>query len=220
MLVDYTQDEYHRRRHPELLGSATLREAWSHFADMAYFRETRAGESVLEYGGGFGQNLIAVARRARVCLVEPSPVGRAAAEAHGLEVFQDLGGVGERLFDVVLCRHVLEHLDHPLRDLEQLRARLEPSGRIIVVVPVEDPRQGPQGCDVNHHLYCWNPQTLCNLLSRAGFRDARWRFEHYGARRRLLPVYTRFGGPAYARAVRSVGRLFRFRELVAEARHD
>jgi SAM-dependent methyltransferase len=187
---------------------------------LAYFSETKAGESVLEYGGGFGQNLVAVARRARVCLVEPSRVGREAAEAHGIEVFRDLAEVGERRFDVVLCRHVLEHLDHPLRDLEQLRARLEPSGRVIVVVPVEDPRQGPDRCDLNHHLYCWNPQTLCNLLSRAGLRDVRWRFEYYGARRRLLPIYTRFGGPAYARAVRAVGRLFRFRELVGEARRD
>ncbi len=37
-MVDYTDGEYHVKRRPELLENRTLRLAWAHFADAAYFK--------------------------------------------------------------------------------------------------------------------------------------------------------------------------------------
>ena len=91
---------------------------------------------------------------------------------------------------------------------------------LIVVVPIEAPGKMPRANDINQHLFCWNPRTLCNLLARAGLVHDTIRYEAYGARRKLLPVYRRFGGKSYARLVRFVGRVLRFRELVVEAKAE
>jgi len=218
-MTDYTASSYHEKRHPELLQSEELLIAWSHFADDAYFSHVQRGQSVLEYGGGLGNNLVAVSRRAKVSMVEPSSLGRATAGKHGIAAVERLDALtGCPCFDTVLCRHVLEHIDHPLLCLQELSRHLVTGGRLVIVVPVESNDLKPCANDLNHHLYCWNPQTLCNLLQKSGFELLEWHHEFYGARRKLLPVYRKLGGRAYAKCVRFVGKIFRFRELVVVAR--
>lgn len=219
-MVDYSDDQYHKLRHPEFLDGDELLVAWSYFADLAYFNAVQAGQSVLEFGGGLGNNLVAVSKRARVCMVEPAQIGRESAQAHGIEAFASLEELKGRRFDFILCRHVLEHVEHPLGCLRELGSYLTEHGQLVVVLPVERINQPPDPADLNHHLHCWNPQTLHNLMVKAGFNVVDWHYEHYGARRRLLPIYRKFGGSAYARWVRLVGRIFCFRELVAVARRS
>lgn len=146
--------------------------------------------------------------------MQPAKIGRDSAAAHGIESVENLGVLKGRKFDFVLCRHVLEHVDYPLGCLLELRDYVAKLGRLIVVVPVEPVYQPPDPNDLNHHLHCWNPQTLHNLMLRAVYTVVDWPYEYYEARRKLLPIYRRFGGNANARWVRIVGRVFRFRELV------
>jgi SAM-dependent methyltransferase len=216
-MIDYTHDEYHRKRHPELLEDEELRRAWSCFADLAYFGNVERGQVVLEFGGGLGANLLEVGKRAKTHMVEPSRLGREIATQSGITAVETVEALGDRKFDTILCRHVLEHVEHPAVVLRDLRSRLAPRGRLIVVVPPEKPDAAPDPDDLNHHLYCWNPQTLVNLLGACGFRIVAWRYEYYGAKRKLMPLYRSLGGDRYARLVRCVGRVFRFRELVVEA---
>lgn len=217
MKYDYESEEYHQIRHPELIADKELRFAWSHFADMAYFQSVKEGHAVLEFGGGLGNNLLTVARRAKIWMVEPSSLGREIAAQDGINVAPDLDGLGEMKFDLILCRHVLEHLEHPLQTLTRLCKSLKPGGKLVVAVPCEHGSAMPSNSDIDHHLYSWNPQTLCNLLTVAGFVAPHARFEYYGARRKLMPLYRRFGGVPYAKMVRFVGRLFNFRELVVDS---
>jgi SAM-dependent methyltransferase len=216
-MIDYTGDDYHRKRHTEFLDDDELRKAWSFFADTAYFRRVAHGQCVLEFGGGLGTNLLEVAKRARTYMVEPSALGRDIAAQAGVGAVAGVEELGDQKFDFILCRHVLEHLEHPAAVLRDLRSRLRPQGLLIVVVPCERPNAPPEPNDLNHHLYCWNPQTLANLLDICGFRVERWRYEYYGAKRKLMPVYRLLGGTPYARLVKFVGRVFRFRELLVEA---
>jgi SAM-dependent methyltransferase len=73
-------------------------------------------------------------------------------------------------FDVIISHHALEHLDNPLGQLEQLRSRLKPGGKMVFVVPSELwPKQRVYlPGDINQHLYTWTPLTLGNLFDRAG----------------------------------------------------
>jgi SAM-dependent methyltransferase len=215
-LVDYHDDAYHENRHPEMFDNVDLATAWSCFADQAYFNDIVAGQTVIEIGGGMGHNLIEVKRRAEVLMVEPSSLGRQQAEKYGISSVGDLSEIEvSRRFDVILLRHVLEHVDHPLELLVKLRDRLTDGGKLIIAVPVESPIMKVSADDLNFHLYGWNPQTLYNLVRRSGFENVSTRFEYYAGRRRLLTVYRRLGGKAYAKAVRLLGRLTGAKELVA-----
>lgn len=216
-MIDYTSDEYHRKRHPDFLDDADLRKAWSCFADHVYFSGVGRGQNVLEVGGGLGTNLLEVAKRAKTCMSEPSALGRDVASRAGIRVVAAVEELEDEQFDCILCRHVLEHLEQPATVLRDLRTRLRPVGKLVLVVPCEKPDTKPMSDDIDHHLYCWNPQTLANLLDACGFRVNAWRYEYFGAKRKLMPVYHCLGGKAYAKWVRAIGRVFRFRELVFEA---
>ena len=41
---------------------------------------------------------------------------------------------------------------------------------MVIVVPHEGPAQEWDPADINKHLFTWNPMTLGNLVSLAGFR--------------------------------------------------
>lgn len=215
-MIDYVSDEYHRKRYPEFLDDEELRRAWSCFADFAYFRSVKRGDSVFEFGGGVGANLLEVCKRVETHMLEPSQLGRDIAARSGILAVATLDELKGKRFDWILCRHVLEHLEHPAKTLRDLKCRLKPAGILIIAVPCENPDAPPDPGDLNHHLYCWNPQSLSNLLTVCGLHVDRWRYEYYGAKRKLLPIYRMVGGPAYARCVRAVGRVFRFRELLFE----
>ncbi|HEU4684708.1 MAG TPA: class I SAM-dependent methyltransferase [Nitrospira sp.] len=217
-MIDYEAPSYHVQRHPEFLADEELRHAWSCFADRRYFEGVPEGARVLEYGGGLGNNLLAVARRADTWMIEPSELGRHLAAGSGIAVARGIEELCQRDFDAVLCRHVLEHLEDPFLTLRRILDLLKPGGELIVAVPCENMRLFPSEEDLDHHLYCWSPRTLGNLIQRAGYRVGRIYFEYYAGKRRLLPLYRFLGGNVYAGAVRAAGRLFNCKELVIRAR--
>ena len=217
-MVDYTVNDYHRKRHPEFFENPDLRRAWADFSDRVYLSHVAAHQRVLEFGGGLGNNLLSVMKRAEVFMVEPGEEARQMAAADGIKAVARLEELPAELrFDTILCRHVLEHVENPHQTLCDLRDRLSPDGKLVLIVPCENWDMPPDPNDLNHHLYAWSPCTLGNLLASTGFKVLLWRFEYYGARRKLLPLWRRFGGDAYTRAVRLVGRIGRFRELRFDA---
>lgn len=126
--------------------------------------------AVLDFGCGGGYLLETLECRVR-CGVEVNPAARAAA-ARGLLVYSSVEEVPPDLaIDVVISHHALEHVDHPLHQLQLLYARLQPGGRAVFVVPSEhwlwQSRYRPG--DINQHLYTWTPLSLGNLFARAGF---------------------------------------------------
>lgn len=89
-MVNYEDETYHRKRHPELLQDDELRLAWSCFPDLAYFQHVMPGDSILEFGGGLGNNLLSVCKRAKTWMVEPSHIGRELVRNKGITVASSL----------------------------------------------------------------------------------------------------------------------------------
>lgn len=220
MKIDYKDSLYHEKRHTDLLKSRELREAWSHFAKLVYFQNITESTKILEYGAGLGNNLLALPNRANVYAYEPSIFGTEIAKKDGIKSYSNLDEIGNLKFDQILCRHVLEHVDHPKKVLEELLRLLAPHGMLTLVLPVDPLSQQPKSNDINNHLYCWNPRTIHNLLKSCGYADIKYRYEYFGARKKLLPIFRKFGGEKYGKAVRLVGRIFNYRELVIEARKN
>jgi SAM-dependent methyltransferase len=212
-VIDYSSADYHNKRYPELMRDYKLRLAWGHFARRVYFNDLRPGQRVLEFGGGLGANLLAIKSYAEVAMVEPSETAITIAQADGIKCFKSLFEIPNERFDYILCRHVLEHVESPLSTIKELKERLTPDGNLILVLPCESYRSMPITPELDFHLYCWNPRTASNLLSRANMIAKRIQWQFYGGKRRLLPLFETFGGDFYAKAVWSVGRVFNFREL-------
>ena len=133
-------------------------------------RYIRPDDVVIDFGCGGGYVLKAL-RCARRIGVEVNPHARSVAIANGIECYERLEDVPDRIADAAISNHALEHVPYPIEALRQLKEKVKPGGMVIVCVPMEDWRAwrdyNPQ--DVNHHLQTWNAQTLGNTLAEAGF---------------------------------------------------
>lgn len=98
-------------------------------------------------------------------------------------------------YDVITLWGVLEHVPHPLRTMEQVRAHLNPGGMTWVMTPntnaLERYARGAQYFNFlnKSHLTHFHRATLKALLEKAGFKSVR-RTIHWGggARRGLSAV--------------------------------
>jgi SAM-dependent methyltransferase len=128
--------------------------------------------TVLDFGSA-GGGLIGGLRAARRIGVEINDVARAAAEQKhpGVEYYKTLAEVADGTVDVVVTNHTLEHLASPYEALLQIRPKLTPGGKLVIVVPIDDWRAQKQWVpgDVNRHLFTWTPLNLGNLLDEAGY---------------------------------------------------
>ncbi|MGY5050621.1 class I SAM-dependent methyltransferase [Streptomyces sp. 900105755] len=120
------------------LGVPEVRAAWT--ARLRAWLPERPAD-VLDLGCGTGSlALLAAEQGHRVTGVDSSPamVERARAKLAGRDAVFLPGDaaappVGERLFDVVLVRHVLWALPDPARVLRHWRGLLRPGGRFVLV---------------------------------------------------------------------------------------
>lgn len=83
----------------------------------------RDGGTVLEVGGGGGENLDALRR-----------LGRDRWRVEGLEPDRDPARGDMARYDLIILTHALERSRRPVRQLEGLSALLRPEGRLVVVV--------------------------------------------------------------------------------------
>jgi SAM-dependent methyltransferase len=131
-----------------------------------------AEDSVLDFGCGGGYLLSAIHATHKVG-VEINPVARREASAIGINTYATLDEVPSGCFTRIISSHALEHVLHPLIALRALRRRLCSSGRLVLLLPLDDWRAPSHRCfefdDRDHHLYSWTPQNLGNLLTEAGF---------------------------------------------------
>lgn len=67
-------------------------------------------------------------------------------------------------FDVIICSHVLEHLECPSELLTVLGQCLSPEGILIAVVPINEIRANP------HHVQVANRAAMENWAASAGLR--------------------------------------------------
>jgi len=130
----------------------------------------RLEDVVLEFGVGYGWNLAALPCRRRLGL-DLAEVVEPVVKQHGIEFFHSLDEIPDRVADVVLCHHALEHVLHPPATLDSMARCLPAAGRLIVVVPWERERRLRRfrRAEPNHHLYTWSAQSLGNLVEDCGY---------------------------------------------------
>lgn len=140
----------------------------------------KAGDTVFEYGVGWGWNLGAL-KCARKIGFDIAEAVRDKVKGQGIE-FIAPAELADSSVDVVICHHTLEHLSEPVAALGEMRRILKPGGKLLLFVPFEreskychfDPNEP------NHHLYSWNVQTLCNLVEECGFKVEKGRVAPFG----------------------------------------
>jgi 2-polyprenyl-3-methyl-5-hydroxy-6-metoxy-1,4-benzoquinol methylase len=77
-------------------------------------------------------------------------------------------------FDLITMFHVLEHLEHPVRDLRKLSERLKPDGYFVIEVPNILYRN----MSFSHkwhpgHLFSYTAETLSEIMSKAGMETVK-----------------------------------------------
>jgi SAM-dependent methyltransferase len=133
-----------------------------------YIRPT---DVVLDFGCA-GGGMLAGLPGARKIGVELNDVAReSAVKEYGLEAYKSLDTTPDAVADVIVSNHTLEHLASPFEALRQLRSKLKPDGKLVLVLPIDDWRaqRAWDPRDINRHLYTWSPLNLGNLLDEAGW---------------------------------------------------
>jgi SAM-dependent methyltransferase len=149
---------------------------------------------VVELGVGQGWNLahLQCAKRIGTDLEDFLP---ADLKAGGLEFVRHSASIPDETANVIICHHVLEHVENPPEMLREAKRILKLGGSLLLYVPFEKERRycrfDPN--EPNHHLYSWNVQTLSNLVSSQGFRIESALLHEFGFDRFASKLALRFG---------------------------
>ena len=208
--IEGYEDDYHSYTHKNLLNNMSYYLARADISKLLYFKDV-TDERVLEFGCGLGQN---IALLENSWGYDISKFALAKAKENGVKVIANLKEC--KNFDIVFSRHVLEHVVEPMRELKKMGECLCEGGKLILVLPVEHQRKVALKLSDNQHLYCWNFQTINNLLVKSGFRPVANKFTRGTGYNKLLFLH-RISTPLYGLATRLASYYAHSREIVVEA---
>ena len=184
-------------------------------------RFVRPEDEIVEFGCGGGHLLSRLEARRKVG-VEINDAAVASAHARGLEVHTTLGELPDDSFTLAISSHALEHVASPFDTLRELRRVLRASGRLVLLLPLDDWRHPRQRTfrrgDADMHLHAWTPLTLGNLLASAGFDVDRVETLSHAFPPRIGPVLWSLNESLFHAAARLSAVMLRRRQLLAVAR--
>jgi len=205
---------YHQTVYGSLIDSELYYELRSRQAKRDLFGTViDENAEVFEFGVGTGKNIAQLRRKSGYDLSE---FARDFSAKKGIQVYDDMSKVPDGHFDVVLSSHVLEHLPDPGANLALLATKLKPTGKLVLVLPVEKHKYVPFDVDVDQHLYAWNFRTINNLLARVGFRVVENRYR-YGTLQYKLRLLGKLSFGLYDLNTRLFGRLLDRRDMIIVA---
>lgn len=211
----YYEKGYHSTHFKALITDEDYFQARAVTSTEFYFKPEERARRIFDYGCGIGH---AIATLPNAAGWDVSPEAREACRRRKLAVYDDLAEVPKAEWEIVFCRHVLEHLERPLDTLRSMRDLVAPGGELYLILPKEEfhtPRIAP---DINQHLYSWNFQAINNLLFRAGYTPYVNEFRYMLGWKALMPVRKALGQKAYFQLTKLGGLLKRNGELVVRAR--
>lgn len=103
--------------------------------------------------------------------INPSAINE--CEKKNIRVFNNFDDIENDTIDTIISNHAMEHVPYPLESFKQLYSKLKYGGKIIIVIPCEQPSEENfyyKPNDVNQHLHTWCPMTFGNLATLAGFK--------------------------------------------------
>jgi len=215
-IKSYYDKDYHSRRHGNLIGDEEYFWARAAASQKLYFSHLDTTTTrILDFGGGIGQT---VAGLPNASVFDASAEAREICRSRGLGVYERVEDIPDASFDIVVCRHVLEHVPHPAETLRHIRRVLKGDGTLILILPKEPHgHYGLRPDMVNYHLHCWNFRSINNLLDFTGFRSVEHRQHYILGYRALLPLKRIFGFSVYYVATFIVGQLYRMGEIIIHA---
>lgn len=175
------------RSHQSLSALASMIKPFRHLATDSAIADDIPGwvrpGNVLDVGCGSGGFLDSMRENGWTTFgIEPGEIAAGLAREKGHQIVcqsatDSLGdALADRLFDLVLMSHSLEHVHSPTQALANLRPLLTPeTGHLIIEVPNLESLLtywfGELGLafDTPRHLYMFGPDTLCKLLEKTGF---------------------------------------------------
>jgi ubiquinone/menaquinone biosynthesis C-methylase UbiE len=181
MTDHYYNGDYHQISH----GIPEESVPWvTHFRAEKFTPFVAANDTVVELGVGHGWNLAGLDCHKKI----GADVARNVAsivEAQGINFTTNTAELESSSANVVICHHVLEHLENPQTMLKEGARLLKPGGRLVLHVPYEMQRKfrkyKPGHFD--QHLYSWNPQTFGNLVALEGLTIEKISIQPYGYER-------------------------------------
>ncbi|GEM_PF-1474990 len=110
--------------------------------------------------------------------IEPSAIrAQVARDKFGLKIFN--GHIEEfeesKVFDVILMRHLLEHIEHPRKVLADVKRMLDDEGLLVITIPNINSIgrylfRSSWAWILPWHLHFYHPKTLRLLLESQGFK--------------------------------------------------
>jgi SAM-dependent methyltransferase len=209
--TDHYNSGYHGRIHSHLIANDEYFYARAESSANLYFTQEERSGKVFEYGCGIGQGIAVLPNAAGW---DVSAEALASCRARGIQVYDELDQVPRNTWPVVMCRHVLEHVEAPLESLRVMRELLTARGKLILIVPKESHYRCSMDADDHQHLFAWNFRSINNLLIRAGFQVTRNQVQYVLGYRSNLPIRRFFGSSVYSLSTRILGRVLLNGELV------
>ncbi len=216
MIIDeYYEQGYHAKHHGKIIADDEYFWARAEAQARLYFTEDETQQRIFDYGCGVGQ---AFATLPNAKGWDVSGEARQACRKRQLDVYDRIEDVPRKAWDIVFCRHALEHVEHPIDVLGTIRELIAENGELYLILPKERHSYSSMKPDINQHLYCWNFRAVDNLLHRTGFEPYANYYKHALGYRKLLPLRRTFGSGLYHYATLAVGWLKRNGELVIRAK--
>ena len=111
------------------------------------------------------------------CGLEPSNTrGELCQNKYGIKIYHNhIENLNiEEKFDLIILRHVLEHIENPKAALEKVRSFLKKDGVLLIVIPNINSIgrfifQEHFAWILPWHLHFYNPNTLALLLKKTGY---------------------------------------------------
>ncbi|AFU68716.1 SAM-dependent methyltransferase, AdoMet_MTases superfamily [Psychroflexus torquis ATCC 700755] len=126
-------------------------------------------KSVLDYGCGTGEFVSYLSKKGIISSgVEPTKKAFDQAEKAEVKIYKNLKKV-EGTFDAITLFHVLEHVEDYLKVLEDLKAKLNPGGLLVIAVPnyksydASYYKEKWAAWDVPRHLWHFKKQDLSTI---------------------------------------------------------
>jgi SAM-dependent methyltransferase len=143
------------------------------FFDFADSGKLPANGRVLEIGC-FDGSFLALFEGRKLIGCEPNPMGQQAAERYGIEVLPRYFSAADfepGSIDLVIMRHLIEHLPDPYEALLGCRQIVTSQGRLLIETPTIEHTLSTHvvGNFYHQHLHYFTRDSLPHLLRRAGF---------------------------------------------------
>lgn len=120
--------------------------------------------SVLDFGAGLGWMLSAIEASYKVA-IEIAPEAIEVLRQAGTVVHQCIRQVPSNSVDVVICNHVIEHLDDPIEAVGQMRRVLHKDGWLVISTPDFG---SPCAARFGENFRLLHDKTHCSLFTLEG----------------------------------------------------